>query len=403
MAFLIRTFMKKNNLFFLGLIIVLTYYIPFLIMGQDMFVFDHDFLDSHHAYLKVLADRGELFSFGTFPAMEGVSTYGFDSLYPLRLLIYYIFTPFTAMVIGDMVARIVAYSGMFLLLCKLSHNDYKRVILAFLLSILFGYLYFHDGYFELGSAGMPMLAYCFMNLFEGQRKVLSYIYIVFFASFSSIFHAAFFCCIILFLFLVYDYYKHRIIRIYFILGVLVLGIASLLFSYPTIISFLHGEVSHRVEFVRGCSLKEAILKAFSMLLLTQEHTGVLPTKLILFATIITILIRRTILDRRVYVLSIFIISILLFYVVYQYAKYLLPEFNLIQMFQADRFYFMLPTAFMVLLYLVGSELLKYKYGLSIMLLVCFLQYWQIIIYNPEFRHLAESLIIGSRALWQHKK
>ena len=386
--------MKKNTLFVLGLIIVLTYYIPFLIMGQDMFVYDHDFLDSHHAYLKVLADRGELFSFGTFPAMEGVSTCGFDSFYPLRLLIYYVFKPFTAMIIGDLVARIVAYSGMFLLLCKLSQNDNRRVILAFLMSILFGYLYFHDGYFELGSAGMPLLAYCYMNLFDGQRKVLSYIYIVFFASFSSIFHAAFFCCIILSLFLVYDYYKHRIIRINFTLGILVLGISSLLFSYSTIISFLYGEASHRVEFILGLNLKDAIQEACNMLFLTQEHTGILPTKIILLVTIVTILIRKTILERRIYIVSIFILSILLFFVVYQYAKYLLPNFHLIQMFQADRFYFMLPTAFIVLFYFVGCELLEYKHGLGIMLLACLLQFCQVVLHNPEFHQLTESLIKG---------
>lgn len=381
-----RIFENRNNVYIIGFIFVALYYLPYIILGEDMFVYDHDFLDSHQAYMKVLKDKSALFDPNyVFPAMEGVPVSGFDSLYPFRCLIYYMFPPYYAMIIGDAVARFFAYIGMLLLLCRFatSKRDY---IIATICSVLFGILYYHDGYFELGSAGIPLLIWCFLNLKDEKKTSLSYITIVFIASFSSIFHLAFFACILLF---VYYLYMVKTTKLYykpFFYGIVLLGLSSLVFSYNTIYNFLLSDItSHRVEFCGGLPLKESIRGIFSMALHTQEHTGILPTIIIIIYTFVTVIASKFKLPKAAWCICISISLILLFWGVYQYVKYLLPEVGIIHTFQADRFYFALPTLWIVLLFILFKDNNIYR-RIIIPIITC-LVFVHIVLANPEYRCL----------------
>lgn len=383
----------------IGMSIVLLYYLPYIILGENMFVNAHDFLDCHQANMKVLKDHSALFKIDyIFPSMDGLPISGFDSLYPLRCLIYSIFQPYTAFLVGDAIARVVAFIGMFLLLTyrknKPELNNAQRII-ALIVSILFGFLFFNDGYFELGSAGVPLMLYSFANLKDGKRKIVSLVLLVFIASFSSIFHLAFFSCILLLGYYLYKCYCDNSKYPWFFIGLLIFGLSSILFSYNIIYNFFVSDVvSHRTEFNLGMAPKEILFGCFRMLLNTQEHTGILPTSIIILVTIYYIFLKKGSIDRDVKFLLILIASILVYWCIYQYAKYILPDFKIIHTFQADRFYFWLPTLWLALFYYVLMELHKMGKNKKVMSVIVLLLFANILVVNPEFRPLIRKYVIG---------
>lgn len=384
---------SKRVVFYVGLIIVAFYYIPYLLLGEDMYVNDHDFLDSHHAYLKVLKDNNALFNPGyLFPAMDGVPVSGFDSLYPLRCLIYYIFPPYYAFLIGDAIARFIAFVGMFLLLNRFKIKKLDTVTAA-ICSILFGWLYFHDGYFELGSAGIPLLIWSFLNLRDNKHIYISYATIIFIASFSSIFHLAFFACIIFFTYYLYMLKKSGERKWNFLAGIFVLGLSSLLFSYSTFIHFfISDEPSHRIEFVTGKTLIPALNELWETLLTcTQEHTGSLPTAFITILFVFCITNPKEKIRKPVLYILFSICGILLFWLFYQLLKQNFQNFHIIHEFQADRFYFWLPTLWILLLFYLITGLRLTKSNVLVALVCVCCTFIMIVRVNPELSKAISSL------------
>lgn len=396
---------KRKYLLIAGLVVVVVYYIPYLVLGESMFVWHHDFLDSHQAYLKQMKDAGTLFSFNAiFPAMDGVSTTGFDSLYLLRLLLYYLFPPYYAYLAGDAIARIFAFLGMFLLLTYNRESCVKYNFAAFICSVLFGLLQFHCGYYELSSAGIPLILYAFANLKDENRIFLSLLIGVFVSSLASIFLMVFFCCILVFIYYCIICIRDKKTYKYLFCGLLVFGISSLLFSYNTIYNFLCSDViSHRVEFCTGSSLIDSLRGGLNMFFVTQEHTGILPTYGIIILLLIHIFIKKGKINKKIFNVLFSIIGIVSFYVIYNYLKYRLPNCVFIHMFQADRFYFFLPSLWVILLFLImnefdGGRLSKFIcFGVisSILLGVFYL--------NPEYTSLGCSLLGKEGALVRYNK
>ena len=396
MRFIENIKLSKFQLILVGILLTSLYMLPYIVLGQDMYVCDHDFLDSHQAYLKVLKDNSIFWdAFGLFPAMEGVRLSGFDSLYPLRLLIYTLFEPYTAFVIGDWIARIIGFLGMFLLLNYYSKNEYRHQIIALACSVMFGLLWFHDGYFELGSAGYPLLLYNFLCLRMRRYVALNMLSLILIASFSSIFHLSFFACIIMFIYFVYLYCKEQKVNTTLFWGIIVLGISSLAFSSNTLLNFFFSdEVSHRVEFNGGLPLLSCVKGTISLLLKTQEHTGVFVSVPVIFTLVYALCFKQLCCKCRVYKTFTIIIAIVIFWGVYQYLKYLLPDFRFIQKFQADRFYFILPTLWIALVYFVLVELKQSTLNKTVTAFVVFASVCGAFYANPEYSSLITKIRIG---------
>lgn len=395
----------KTQLFFIGSFITSLYMLPYIILGENMYICDHDFLDSHQAYLKVLKDNDSLWSLnGIFPSMDGVPVAGFDSLYPLRLLIYYLFEPYTAFLIGDWIARIVGFIGMFLLLNYYSGNNYKKQLSALICSIMFGFLWFHDGYFELGSAGYPLLLFNFLCLKNNKNILVNCASLIFIASFSSIFHLSFFACILMSGYFIYLYLKEKIIYSNLLLGICVLGLSSIIFSYNLFLNFfLSDVVSHRVEFQGGSNLLSCIKGCISLLFRTQEHTGVLDSIPIIILLFISFFLEHTYKNKHVKQIVVVILSIVIFWGIYQLTKYTFPTISIIQKFQADRFYFMLPSLWIILLYFIIVNMNKDNFRKTMIFVIIIFTFGGIVKSNPEFAHLIKHIAKSDKTYPTYKQ
>lgn len=381
--------LTKNQQLFIGCVITSLYMLPYIIYGEDMYIYVHDFLDSHQAYLKVLKDNGLLWSPNMmFPSIEGLSISDLDSLYPLKLLIYYLFEPYTALLISDWLARIVGFIGMFLLLNYYSDNNYRNQLYVLICAIMFGVIWFHDGYFELSSAGYPLLLFNFLCLKNNQHVIISYVSLIFIASFSSIFMLSFFACILMSGYFTWLYLKEKKIYGKFFIGICILGMSSVIFSYNLFFNFFFSnEISHRVEFQGGCNLSSCITGSISILLHSQEHVGTLISTPIIILLIFSFFSDCTYKNKRVKQILTAIFSIILFWGFYQYIKYLFPTAVSIQMFQADRFYFMFPSLWIILLYFIIVNMKQNKFRLTLILVSIVFTLGGIVKSNPEYAHL----------------
>jgi hypothetical protein len=174
----------EKYLFPIGLLIVTLYFIPYIILGESSVVAFHDQLDGevpvyllHAKYLFSGIDAYQ-------ELMNGIPSIGLTPPAPLAVLLYRLFSPFTAYAITQFVTMMTAYVGMSLCTKALGHNPINR----FFVSGLFSFLTVPSVY-GLSILGQPFLFWCFYQLTPYSKKLrcpwLPLIGIAFYTGFSS--------------------------------------------------------------------------------------------------------------------------------------------------------------------------------------------------------------------------
>lgn len=162
-----------------GLLIVFLSLIPYFVLGEDVWVFFHDQLDGE--VLNYIYQAKYLFRGSHIPElMNGIPGTGMLPPAPFGVLFYAVCSPFGAYVWMQALTTITAYTGMFLLL----HRITKDGRIAFLCGCLFAYLPFMPVY-GLSITGLPLFVYAFWNLCMNKKRILSLALIIFYAGFSS--------------------------------------------------------------------------------------------------------------------------------------------------------------------------------------------------------------------------
>lgn len=176
-----KGYIKKYcvNFYLLGLGIVILFYLPTLIQGQNALLIVHDQLDGDVlAYIEQIENLGsnnipELFNGALKSSLTPASTG--------TLLFYYLFDPFIAYMVNYIFVAIIAYSGMYLCVEKFIKEKWICVVVG----TIFAMLPFYSVY-GLSVMGQPLLLWAVVNLLENKKKLKSYCVIVFFCVFSSL-------------------------------------------------------------------------------------------------------------------------------------------------------------------------------------------------------------------------
>lgn len=180
MNFIKKCKFSPKSLLIFGMLILLLSYIPMFILGMNSFVYYHDQLDGE--LIAYIYQAKYLFSGNNLipEFMNGAAKTALIAPAPLAVLLFRLFSPFTAYMLLLILGQTCAYGGMFALLYKLIKNQY----IAFLTAILYAFLPFLPVY-GLAQYGVPLLLYCFWLLYEKKRLLPSYIYIAFYTTMSS--------------------------------------------------------------------------------------------------------------------------------------------------------------------------------------------------------------------------
>jgi len=178
----------NNKYKFIGLfIIALAFLLPRLILGTDSYITIHDNLDSSLPLLKLLVKHGLLFSdnANVDMVMGGISRNLLGSYFNFKLLLFYLFDPFKAYIINDIIVHLVAFIGFYLLLEKHILSEKNDNLIIFGVSLCFAFLPFYSTY-GLSIAGMPLLVYALLNLRKSTGSISDYLIILIFPFYSSL-------------------------------------------------------------------------------------------------------------------------------------------------------------------------------------------------------------------------
>jgi len=172
---------KERYIFAIGLLVVLTAMLPYLILGEDMIVFYPDQLDGE--VLGYILHAKYLFTgIDTYPEMmNGISANGLFPPAPLLVLLYKILRPSVAFVCNQIFCMVIAYIGMYFCIKTTVNNS----MIAAFCGILFAYLPLLSVY-GLCQYGLPLLCYNFYLLYKGKHKVLALSGVVFYGLMSSL-------------------------------------------------------------------------------------------------------------------------------------------------------------------------------------------------------------------------
>ncbi len=176
-----QIYKKELLIFVIGLIIVMTAMLPYLILGENMIVFYPDQLDGE--VLGYILHAKYLFTgIDTYPEMmNGVSENGLFPPAPLLVLLYKILRPSIAFVCNQIFCMVIAYIGMYLCVKTVVNNS----IIAAFCGILFAYLPLLSVY-GLCQYGLPLLSYAFYLLYKGKHKIVVLGVVVFYGFMSSL-------------------------------------------------------------------------------------------------------------------------------------------------------------------------------------------------------------------------
>lgn len=349
-----KTIRNNTVMFALGLGVIALLYLPMLILQENALFTMHDQLDGEVlVYIFRAAHIGEEIIPELF---DGALTSAFTPASMGTLLFFYIFKPFTAFIMNYMFVALVAYTGMYL--CVMRFFD--KPWLAAAVSIIFSILPFYSVY-GVSVMGQPLLLYACCNLYENKKKVLSYLLVAFFGLFSSLVLVGYADILLIFGFaFVISFIKKKNVRnIWFAGGILTVVYVVEYFKLLCEMLIPNSDfVSHKTEIIAGAS---PLVETFRNLLENGQYHAASQHKFIMYYCFILIFLllvskNRKLIERKYYVgfgiLCAGAVGIAGFYALWKYWPIVALRNQLgglFVSFQVDRFYWLYPCIWYLLL------------------------------------------------------
>lgn len=357
---------RKTRLSFAsGLFLVVLFLAPFVILGPDVFVDPHDHLDSDIVWYTIIGKSDLLHSIDNEAQVEqimnGIPRNSMPSGFTFVSLLFSLFAPYTAFAINYILVRLIGFLGMFAFLKRYVFAD--KPLLTALVSVGFALLPFFGTHAGVSVSGIPLLLWALLQFVSGQKRAIPILVMVLYSFYSSLIYTGVFLLIVfgmawLWLVIKRDKRQWPLLGSILILT-LCLSISELhLFNQMLFSDF----ESHRSEwFKEGVSWKAAPYVAGHLFLFGHYHAASFNFPFILLAVLLTgfsILLRRSNIaavdknDLKWFGLGLLAIAIICgIHGVYDttFAVELRRRFKLLSILQWNRFYWLLPVIWSVIL------------------------------------------------------
>jgi hypothetical protein len=366
---------KKRILIFLApIILILLYVLPYLVLHTDTSIVIHDNLDSNIPKFKVLAESGKIFGSinETLPTiMNGIPRSAMGSEFNLQLWLNYYFTPFNAYLINQLLMRIFAFLGMYLLLSRYFIVKGDRLI-SIGVATTFSLLPFYPAG-GLSIAGLPIVLFAFINIRKNVSKWNDWFILLMIPIYSSFVFSFIFFLFFMVLFWFHDIIVNKNINLKFISAIIFMTSVFLLVEHRLIYSmFLNSVLSNRLEMVTGSgeslSIIKSILKSGHHFIFGQYHSLSLQTLIIIpvvvFAIFIKIKNKELIKHPDFLYLLMIIIGISIFYGFWRWLLNVWPLMYLTRFTIFNTFHFTkvqwLHPLFWYLIFAISIEIIIYN-------------------------------------------
>lgn len=370
----------KTKGFMVVILSLMIYYVPYIILGENSFITLHDNLDGYWANVVTQSRFKEWISTG-FPVMDGTFEYrALPDWINYKIILLFIFNPFHAYIISDVLIRTIGGVFMYLLLADFILKDANKYAIAAAFSIIFVFIPFYT-VFGLTTTGVPFIIYCILNIFSKQWIKTNYFLLSLIPFFSTLPLFGFYICFAIGILLFYFMIKKDIGRIK------PLFVVEFLMSFGYIITNIGmveevlnpAEPSFRSSWHLESTWGDITKDTIAMALQGQYHYGVYFSLFALFSVIIDF---KNIWSNRLskYILYI-IIGILVFTFCFAALKMYIPA---VQSIQFDRFYLFLTPLWIVLFAIVTDELERKRKFLIFNSFLIIASFISVIFSNKEF-------------------
>ncbi|MFC7391963.1 DUF6044 family protein [Scopulibacillus cellulosilyticus] len=393
----ISVLFKKNYLIIIGIMLLLLYLSPYVILGEDAHVRVHDNLDSNVAWYKVLADSGKLFGgvHEKIPSiMNGLSRNSLEPDLNILVLLYFFFEPFTAYVINEFMMRFLAFFGMYFLLKRHFIKENQFLIIVAGTALAFAILPFWPS--GGGSiAGLPLALYAFLNIRNRQGSKVDWLIIILLPFYSSfVLSFAFFIACMGLLWIV-DWIRTKRVHYSFFAAIVIMTIVYLFVNYRIIYEMFFSPVfiSHREAFNRGnWSAVISLAIAIWVFIFGQTHVIRLTQYVVLPVIIVAFIAAyRKKYDVRV-LRNLFLLNMLFSIIYGLYAwgglKYIKEKWSIFETFNFGRFHFLEPPVWYICFALALVIIWKAikRFGKPIALTLLCAQIIILFLFNDEIKY-----------------
>lgn len=384
-----------------SLLLLFVLYTPYWLLGPDAFFLIHDFLDDSSYNFGPLVRSGQAFDFGvgaTLPnIMNGLPRPAMHSGLYVPVWFFALLPPFFALLLNFLLVHAIGLVGMYALLRAYILREPGQSLMAAGMALIFALIPTYTNY-GLSVMGQPLLLLTFLNLLNHKASWGSWLIILAFPFYSFLVRSGLYILVGLGIVGLVDLVKtHKINSLYW-LGLFGLAGFYVVVDFPMIGGYLTNSfVSHRTEYDPAAlvspSLLDGLKNAVLLFVQGQYHAGIfcpLP--------IIGLWIWWFVRSRRRNSLLLWLMgAILAICLLHGIYPWLLTRSGISQklltVFQLDRFYFLLPLLWMVMLGLSYNAMIPPRHtGRTV------LPRWSIALYiiltlalNPEWRANVQTL------------
>jgi hypothetical protein len=356
----------------LALCLLLIYVSPLFILGENAHIRVHDNLDSNIAWYKVLKDSGQLFGSrnAVIPQIiNGLPRNAFGTEFSGIEWLHHLFPSMLAYALSQLLTRIIAFIGMFLLLKRHFVKAAEAYHIRVWVSLAFALTPFWPSGM-LSTLGMPLALWAFMNIRDGKFTWKEWLTIILIPFYSSFVLGFFFFLFFMGLLWLRDLLVKRKPNWGFFRGISLMTLIYLMIEYRLVYSLVFPEEpTSRNEFVNSTlgfwhTIRLFIKNYFfgHTHVLTLHTLVIVPLSFIVVVMIWKKEMRGTIEKRYLY-LFIFNIILSIWYAFWFYQGWqpLKDRISLLNTFNFARFHFLRPLV-IYLMFALGAFLLWGKSG-----------------------------------------
>jgi hypothetical protein len=349
-------FKSEKKLIIFSLLIICIYLVPLFIFGGESHIRVHDNLDSNMAWYKVLSASGQIHGpkNAIIPqVINGLPRNAYGTEFSLIVWLYSIFPTMAAYAVSQLITRIFAFIGMYLLLKDhfIRNKDFMvinvGVALAFSLTP-----FWPSG--MLSTLGMPLALWAFLHIRNRNGTWKHYLVLTLLPLYSSIVLGFFFFLFAMGVFWVVDIFRGKR-NVHFLLAIIYMTLLYLVVEYRLIYSFLFDdEPNSRDEYFHArLSLWRVIRLTFKNFVLGHTHVMTVHGLFILAVTLIAlyhVIVKKLWKQEGSFIFLLLLNFILSAWYAFWFYKGWLPltrKFHFMDTFNFARFQFLRPLVIYV--------------------------------------------------------
>ncbi|MED3794424.1 DUF6044 family protein [Niallia alba] len=348
---------RERTFFYIAIVIVLLWVLPYFVLNEDAHMRVHDNLDSNLGWYEVMKDNGIAFSPLHTPVeqiMNGeFSRDTYYSEYYAMVFLFQLFPPVIAYGLSQAITHFVAFLGMYLLLKKyVMKEEHKN---AYLITIGVALAFSLTPYWPSGMLsilGMPLALWSMMNIKKGERNWKDAAVLTIIPFFSTFVIGFFYFLAAMGMFWLYDCIKNRKGNWAFLIAIIYMIFIYLAIDYRLVFSMiapLSDELTNRDVFYQSkLNFVQTLKLVVKNYVISHNQDRTIHQFIILPLTLyglIIVLLKKTLKENKLYV-GLHLLNIVLstWYAFWFFEGWqpLKEKFGILTSFNFARFHYLRP-------------------------------------------------------------